>query len=207
MIIRPLQKGGRLQAPTLAFPHKRSVPLRVWFSRYVYIIPLILPILFSCVQPPDLRKAVASRIIEDVPFYPQQSCRCGPASLAGVLNFWGVDVSPEQIAAEIYSESAKGTLDWDMVLYAQRKGLEVRQYKGSVEDIMHNIDLGYPVIILVDYGIWLYQQNHFIVVIGYNEDGILANSGKERLRFISFKDLSKIWERTDFWTMLITRNR
>ena len=206
MIIRPLQNGG-LRA-TLFPPHKRSVSLRAWFLRYAYITPVILSILLlSCIQPPDLREAVASHIIENVPFYPQQSFQCGPASLAGVLNYWGVDVSPEQIAAEIYSESAKGTLDWDMVFYAERMGLKVRQYRGSIEDIAHNIDLGHPVIILVDYGIWMYQQNHFIVVAGYKEDGILANSGKERLRFISFKDLSKIWERTDFWTMLITRER
>jgi ABC-type bacteriocin/lantibiotic exporter with double-glycine peptidase domain len=188
-------------------PHKRSIPLHARFLRYEYITPLLLFILLSCAQPHDIRKAVASRIIENVPFYSQEARQCGPASLAGVLNYWGVDVSPEHIAAEIYSDSARGTLDWDMVFYAKRMGLKVRQYKGSVEDITRNIDLGHPVIIMIDYGIWIYQQNHFIVVVGYNEDGILANSGKEQLRFISFKYLSRIWKRTNFWTMLITPER
>jgi len=85
-------------------------------------------------------------------------------------------VSPEDIASEIYSESAKGTLDVDMV---------------------------HPVIVLVDYGFWVYQQHHFMVVVGYDEKRILANSGKERLKSISFKRFLKSWKRTEFWTMLI----
>jgi ABC-type bacteriocin/lantibiotic exporter with double-glycine peptidase domain len=152
---------------------------------------------------PDVTESRGSRLIENVPFYAQEAYQCGPASLAGVLNYWDVAVSPEVIAAEIYSESAGGTLDVDMVLYAQRKGLRVRQYEGSIEDIKRNIDLGYPVIVLVDYGFWVYQQNHYMVVVGYNENGILANSGKEPLKSISFKDFLKSWEKTEFWTMLV----
>jgi ABC-type bacteriocin/lantibiotic exporter with double-glycine peptidase domain len=86
---------------------------------------------------------------------------------------------------------------------AERKGLKVRQYGGNIEEIKRNIDLGHPAIVLVDYGFWVYQQNHFMVVVGYNENGILVNSGKEHLKFISFKRFLKSWKRTEFWTMLI----
>jgi len=142
-------------------------------------------------------------MIENVPFFPQETYQCGPASLAGVLNYWGVKVFPEAIAAKIYSRSAKGTLNLDMVLYAQDKGLQVIQYKGSIKDLKKNIDLGYPAIVLVDYGFWVYQQNHFMVVVGYNEKGVITNSGKNRLKFIREEDFLKPWERTDFWTLLI----
>jgi ABC-type bacteriocin/lantibiotic exporter with double-glycine peptidase domain len=177
--------------------------LIAWVLRRLRILTYVLPLLFSCAGVPDVRESTAPRIIENVPYFAQEAYQCGPASLAGVLNYWQVVVSPEDIAAEIYSESAKGTLDVDMVLYAQRKGLRVKQYEGSIEDIKCNIDLGHPVIVLVDYGFWVYQQNHYMVVVGYNEKGILANSGKERLKFISFKDFLKSWKRTEFWTMLI----
>lgn len=179
------------------------IRLIAWVRGRLYIFTFVLPLLFSCAGVPDVRESRAPHIIENVPFYLQEAYQCGPASLAGVLNYWQVGVSPEDIASEIYSESAKGTLDVDMVLYAERKGLKVRQYKGSIEDIKRNIDLGYPVIVLVDYGFWVYQQNHFMVVVGYNENGILANSGKEQLRFISFKDFLKSWRKTEFWTMLM----
>ncbi|MBW1677951.1 MAG: peptidase C39 family protein [Deltaproteobacteria bacterium] len=175
----------------------------MWVRRCLHIFSFVLPILFSCAGAPDVKESRTSQIIESVPFYPQEAYQCGPASLAGVLNYWQTGVSPEDIAGEIYSESAKGTLDIDMISYAERKGLKAMQYKGSVEDIKRNIDSGYPVIVLVDYGFWVYQQNHFMVVIGYNENGILANSGRDRLKFIPFRDFLKLWKRTDFWTMLI----
>ncbi len=145
-----------------------------------------------------------SQLIKNVPFYPQQKYQCGPASLAGVLNYWGVDISPEEIAEDIYSRSAGGTLDADMILYAERKNLRVRSYRGDLENIRVNIDSGNPLIVLVDYGFWIYQESHFMVVVGYNEDGIIANSGKHRSTFISRKAFLKSWERTKFWTLLVT---
>ncbi len=75
--------------------------------------------------------------------------------MAGVFHYWGVKVSPEEIANEIYSPSAKGTLTLDMILYAERKGLKANGYKGSLADIKGKIDSGYPIIVLVDLGFWI----------------------------------------------------
>ena len=188
--------------PAITLPN-RLIRLIARVPGPLHIFIFVLPLLISCAGAPDLRESWTTHIIENVPFYPQEAYQCGPASLAGVLNYWQVAVSPEDIASEIYSESAKGTLDVDMVLYAERKGLKVRQYGGNIEEIKSNIDLGHPVIVLVDYGFWVYQQNHFMVVVGYNENGIFVNSGKERLKLISFKRFLKSWKRTEFWTMLI----
>jgi len=49
----------------------------------------------------------------------------------------------------------------DMGLYAEKKGLKAIQYAGSLEDLKRNIDSNYPLIVLVDYGFWVYQKNHF----------------------------------------------
>jgi hypothetical protein len=57
---------------------------------------------------------------------------------------------------------------------------------------------------MVDYGFWVFQQHHFMVVIGYNEHGIIVHSGRERLKFIPLSDFLKSWKKTDFWTLLIT---
>ena len=164
---------------------------------------LNLLLLFSCATTRNLLEDGTARMIGNVPFFPQETYQCGPASLAGVLNYWGVKVSPEAIAAKIYSRSAKGTLGLDMVLYVQDKGLQVIQYRGDIKDLKKNIDLGYPVIVLVDYGFWVYQQNHFMAIVGYNENGVIANSGRNRLKFIREEDFLRSWERTDFWTLLI----
>jgi predicted double-glycine peptidase len=160
-------------------------------------------LIYSCAT---VHSTTQTHIIENVPFYPQTSHQCGPASLAGVLNYWGIKVTPEEIAGEIYSNSARGTLNIDMVLYAQKKGLKAIQYEGTMEDLRKNIDSRRPIIVLVDYGFFSVQANHFMVVIGYNEDGVIVNSGKDKEKFISEKDFLKIWGKTKFWTLLIQPN-
>lgn len=170
---------------------------------YPFILIVVVLLLHSCATINEIPEARYTYIIENVPFYPQETYQCGPASLAGVLNYWGVNVNPEDIAKEIFSESAKGTLNIDMVLYAQGKGLDVTQYKGNMEDLKKNIESGYPVIVLVDYGFYLYQVNHFMVVVGYNEHGVTVNSGKDKNKFIPRENFVKTWERTKYWTLLI----
>ncbi len=165
---------------------------------------LILLLLFSCAGLSPNRESKDGRIIKDVPFYPQKTYQCGPASLAGVLNYWGFNIAPEEIAAEIYSPNAKGTLDVDMVFYAERKGFRASQYRGSWEDLKNNIDSNRPLALLVDEGFWVYEKAHFMVVVGYEEGGPIVNSGKEQNLFIPLGRFLRSWERTKFWTLQIT---
>jgi len=195
MMIAPLS-AGRRPAPELL---KKGAPSVC--SPYVFL--LIFPLLLSCAANRNVIDHGNARIIENVPFYPQETYRCGTASLSTVLNYWGVSVSPEDIAAEIFSGSAKGTLNVDMTLYARNIGLEAVQYKGSIEDIRGNIGLGYPVIVMVDYGFWVYQQNHFMVVIGHDKNAVIVRSGRDRLRLIPEEKFVSAWKRTNFWTLLI----
>lgn len=165
---------------------------------------LIIPLLFSCAGPIPLKESGTARILNNVPFYPQETWQCGPASLAAVLNYWGLKVSPADITAAIYSQEAKGTLDMDMVFYAEKKGWKATQYPGGREDVIKEIDAGIPLIVLVDYGFWIYQQQHFMVVIGYDETAVIAHSGKERNKRIPWKYFLRTWEKTKFWTLRVT---
>ncbi len=158
--------------------------------------------LYSCASIPEPEH---TRIIHDVPFYPQEAYQCGPASLAGVMNYRDVNITPDEIAKEIYSESARGTLNLDMVVYPQKKGLIAEQYSGSMNDLKKDIDTGHPLIVLVDYGFSILQENHFMVIVGYNKYGVIANSGKDKGKFISEKDFMRVWERTKFWTLRIRK--
>jgi ABC-type bacteriocin/lantibiotic exporter with double-glycine peptidase domain len=93
-----------------------------------------------------------------------------------------------------------------MVLYSMKKGLRASQYEGTIGDIRKNVDSRHPIIVLVDYGFSLIQKNHFMVIIGYNDHGVIVNSGKDSKKFISEKDFLKSWEKTKFWTLLMTKN-
>jgi predicted double-glycine peptidase len=165
---------------------------------------LILPLIFSCAGAPPNGKSKDARIIRNVPFYPQEAYQCGPASLAGVLNYWGFNISPGEIAADIYSPNAKGTLDVDMALYPERKGFQASQYRGSLEDLKSNIDSKRPLLVLVDDGFWVYEKAHFMVVVGYDAEGLIVNSGTEQHQFMPQSRFLRSWERTKFWTLRIT---
>lgn len=171
------------------------------------LLPIFLLILLfnlnSCASA-HIKIKTDSIIIENVPFYPQKEFQCGPAALASVLNFWGLSITPDEIAKEIFSKSARGTLTIDMLLYANKKGLFSAQYKGGWEDLKEKINRGYPLIVLVDYGIKpFFQANHFMVIIGYNEKGVIANSEKKENLFIEKEEFLELWEKTDYWTLLI----
>ncbi len=163
----------------------------------------MVSILPSCAESLHVKGLTHSRIIDHVPFHLQEDFQCGPASLAAVLNFWGVPVTPEEIARDIYSPSARGTLTLDMIGFPEKKGMKAVHYQGNMEDIRNKIESGYPLIVLVDLGVLVYQQNHFMVVVGYEGNSVVVHSGKEPLKRIPLKNFMKTWAKTKFWTLWI----
>lgn len=148
-------------------------------------------------------------ILSDVPLFEQTEHQCGPAALASVINYWSARttsttmVSPDEIAAAFYSPTARGTLGMDLVLYSRRLGFTARSYAGSINDIRNHIDKGVPLILLVDLGSLLYQINHFMVAVGYTDEGIIVHSGRRQAMHMTTERLNKIWQRTGFWTLAV----
>ena len=165
---------------------------------FFFALPACSP---HAVRTDDLRAAA----VAGVPFYPQEDYQCGPASLAGVMNYWGAGATPEGIAKDIYSGSARGTLNLDMLLYPQRKGFKAAQYAGGWDDLREKIDAGYPLVVLVDYGFWVYQVNHFMVITGYDGGHVIANSGRTAQIPIDRDSFLKSWKRTNYWTLWIKK--
>ena len=148
-------------------------------------------------------------LIPDVPFFSQEAYQCGPTALAIVLNYWykkaGTTyyVTPDQIAAEIYSPSAKGVLGVDLELYGRRKGFRARQYSSSLADLRYNVDHGIPVIAFVDYGFLTYEAGHFMVVKGYSQTGIIVDSGRKENHTVSVREMEKVWKRNGYWALVL----
>lgn len=150
-------------------------------------------------------------VIKDVPFYPDGSDQwgpdqCGPVSLAEVMNYYGGKnkTTPARISRRIWSKTARGTLDIDMPLYPARAGFRAVQYRGSVRDIERNIDRGRPLIVFVDYGFWVYQHGHYMVVVGYDNDGVVVHTGNTPLLRVPWDKFLGSWRKTGYWTLLIT---
>jgi len=173
----------------------------------LYLIIIAAPLLIASCKTFGMKSPPTdARIIGNVPFHQQETYQCGPSALAIALNYWNIPVTPEQIAEEIFSKSARGTLNLDMILYAQGKGLYAEQYRGSVESLKTDIDAGFPLIVMVDYGFSLYRQNHFMVVVGYSEHGIIAHTGREKEEGIPWDDFIESWKKTGYWTLLIKKS-
>ena len=147
--------------------------------------------------------------ISDVPFFPQSEYECGPAALASVLNYYGYEVRPDEIAKAIYRKRLRGTLSMDLLLFAQGMGVFVRAYRGDLTGVKDQISKDHPLIVFQDVGYPLLPIRHFSVVIGYDETkGILIlHSGKQANKAIPYKGFLRSWAKMDNWTLLILPKR
>jgi ABC-type bacteriocin/lantibiotic exporter with double-glycine peptidase domain len=174
-------------------------------------LPALCAVLFVACAPvlPVTPRAEKQARLTRVPFFPQEDYQCGPSAIASVINYWygkenmGRSLPYEQAVAHTYSPSARGVLGLDLKLYARKLGFHAEERTGSMEELRGAIDRGTPAIILVDYGISLYQRNHFMVVVGYTGDSVVVNSGRREGERIPNGDLNKIWQKTGFWTLII----
>lgn len=177
--------------------------------RTLLILNCIL-ILFSCsketINPESLSPVSGAKIIKNVPFVKQKDKFCGPAAMASVMNFYGQDVSQDQIAKEVYSPELKGALISDMENFARKMGYKASTVNGDENTLISLVDEGIPSIILVDLGIWVVSVPHYYLVYGYNrsKETFIINTGFTRNKEIEFKDLDKEWEKMNR-LMLIVR--
>lgn len=137
-----------------------------------------------------------------VPFIEQKDDFCGPASLAMVMNFYGVKVSQEEIAKEIYSPELKGSLSMDLVLYPIKKGFETEMYNGNLDDLKEKIRAMFPLIVSVkERGDR--DRTHYMVVWGYDDrsKSVFAHSGRKERVVMGYDEFLDMWNRADFLTV------
>ena len=148
----------------------------------------------------------STKIIKNVPFVKQKDKFCGPAAMASVMNFYGQNISQDEIAKDVYSPELKGALISDMENFARKMGYNASTGNGDQNTLISLVDEGVPSIILVDLGIWVVSVPHYYVVHGYNKskETFLINTGFTSNKEINFKDLDKEWEKMNR-LMLIVR--
>ena len=141
--------------------------------------------------------------VQSVPFFAQEDFQCGPASLAGVLNFHGQKTTPQELAAEVFRPDIRGSLGLDMALAARKRGLQAKFYEGSPADLAHNLDKGLPLVLLLDLGLGPVQALHFAVATGYGPEGVTLNSGRNQGQVMAWPAFLGQWNKTGRWTLWI----
>ena len=142
--------------------------------------------------------------LDSVPFYPQEEYRCGPASLAMVLNWSGIRTNPESITPVVFTPSRKGSLQSAMIGAARRYGRVAYPITGP-DAMLAEVAAGYPVIVLQNLGFSWYPAWHYALVVGYDlhQGTVILHSGLTARKHLSLKVFTNTWARSDYWGLLV----
>jgi hypothetical protein len=144
------------------------------------IIFLIMETLIGCATGPPIKNPQISKLnlprthfIENVPIYRQPYMDCGPTSLRMILNFYGQNLSQEEIGK---ARRGRGTTVSDMESYPRSLEFEVHSfYDWKKDEMKYLLAQGYP---LVAIGVrppeWTKGERysgegHYVVVVGYDD--------------------------------------
>jgi hypothetical protein len=141
-----------------------------------------------------------------VPYFADRRDQWGPASLAGILSFWGKRVTPDDVRKEVHFPKQPGSVQLDLKYAARKHGLEAQMRNGgSLPWLKQQLDAGRPVLVLLDIGAKWAPVRSFTVVTGYNHwlHGVYAHFGPKKDFFISYKQFDEDWKRAGRWFLLV----
>jgi tetratricopeptide (TPR) repeat protein len=147
-----------------------------------------------------------ARVLTTVPFFPQDAYQCGPAALAMALQASGVDVTPQELVAQVYVPAREGSLQPEMLAAARRAGRLAIELPPRLDALLASIDAGRPVIVLQNLSLPVYPKWHYAVVIGYDlaAGEVVLHSGLEERQRLKLDVFEHTWARSHHWAMLVT---
>lgn len=134
-----------------------------------------------------------TRVIEGVPFLPQEEETCGPSSLAMLLRFHGKEAATRELVEETRTAGLRGALITDLAAAARRRGVEAGVADLDLAGLRRRILAGEPVILLVDLGTWVWSRPHYLVAYGVTAKGVVAHSGRSEATVIPYGSLEAQW--------------
>lgn len=142
--------------------------------------------------------------LEAVPFYPQKDYQCGPASLAMILSWSGIQIDPDALTPQVYTPSRKGSLQPAMVAATRRNGRVAYPISGA-QALLKEIAAGNPVIVLQNLGVSWVPAWHYAVVVGYDLDEglIILHSGTTNQKKTPLRVFENTWARSQYWGLVV----
>ena len=168
-----------------------------------------LGLLSACAPAPDLARDVPPELptraaVRGVPLIEQADFYCGPAALAMVMQWSGLDVSQQDIAALSFSPGAEGTYLADMIGAARREGQLAVNVDGFGA-LLEEVAAGHPVIVFQNLSLPLAPRWHYAVVVGYDIDRgqVTLHSGELERVTMSLDLFGRTWRRGDYWALAV----
>lgn len=152
----------------------------------------------------DSPSTPAKALLTSVPFFPQKKYQCGPAALAMVLRWAGVEIRPDQLVSTVYTPGRKGSLQTGLITAARRHG-KLAYPVHNMACLFRETAAGRPVIVLQNLGLKWLPRWHYAVVIGYDMDQrvVVLHTGQTASRRVGFKTFANTWKRSDHWGLLV----
>lgn len=172
----------------------------------------ILLVLAGCATPPQTQRLLsepeafrAPVELKEVPFFPQEDYQCGPAALAMVLNWTGVQVHPDTLTPQVYVPERKGSLQAEMVAAARRYGRVGYVLRPRLDDLLQEVRAGNPVVVLENLTFNWYPTWHYAVVIGYDigRREIILRSGRTQRMVLALRTFEYMWRRGNHWALVV----
>ena len=169
--------------------------------------------LSGCASAPPWPDSVESvkngaRLVSDTPFFPQERYQCGPAALATMLASQGIDVTPDELVPQVYLPEREGSLKVELVSAARRYGLLVYPLQAQdLTDIIAEVDVGHPVLVMQNLGFEWFPQWHFAVVVGYDSqaDELILHTDTRRANRQPRTVFYRTWSRAGHWSAVMLR--
>lgn len=145
--------------------------------------------------------------LTDVPWHPQEALQCGPAALAEVLGWTGVDITPQELEPRLFIPAREGTLQTELVAQARQHDRAVHILDRNFDAILSELQHGHPVLVFQNLGLSWAPIWHFAVVVGYAPETaeFILRSGPHERATLGLNTFRRTWDRTDRWAMVATR--
>nr|WP_170576317.1 PA2778 family cysteine peptidase [Ruegeria atlantica] len=170
---------------------------------------ILLPVLLTaCAQEklrvPSGHNAPSRATVSGVPLIQQNEFYCGPASLAMVFQWSGLDVTQSEVATQSFTPGAEGTYLADMIGAARRQELLAVRLS-TLEELLDEVAVGHPVIIFQNLGFKWAPRWHYAVVVGYDLDlqEIFLHSGQHERMTMDLQLFMRTWKRGEFWALTV----
>ena len=155
----------------------------------------------------DLRQAnrlPGRMVLEDVPFFPQERYQCGPAAMAMVLTWSGLQVPPQDLVQTVYTPFREGSLQTGLITAARRHGRLAYVISGP-DRLLSEIAGGHPAIVLQNLGTVWFPAWHYAVAIGFDRaaDAIILHTGMDEGRRLAWSRFLFTWERSQYWGLVV----
>ncbi len=198
-------------SPPIRVPHRQQNGRQSWTSHLVAAAIAVL-LLSGCATAPQSARIGDTTVLDlprqvelaETPFFPQEEYQCGPAALATVLVGLGIEITPEDLVAEVYLPARQGSLQAEMRAAARARGLVAYRLRPELSDVLVEVAAGNPVLVFQNLGLNVAPRWHYAVVVGYDLDAgtMILRSGTHERHVNGMARFERTWARGQRWSFV-----